>query len=150
MVRRDDHATLAGSAVLAGFDPLQIIPTAWELLPWSFLIDYFSNIGDVLETAVVSRSNIAWTNVSEIVEQKIQVYSTVAGKGFQIGDDVEVDGKPSTAIRVLRTVNRFQPGSLGIPAIQLELPGRPAQFANMTALFAQASNTIHPQNLRRR
>lgn len=148
-VRRDDHASLCGAAVLAGFDPLQFIPTAWELMPWSFLIDYFTNIGDVLETSVVSRSNIAWTNVSTVIKQTSAFYRTVAAKAYQQGSDVEVDGQASTATRTRRTVVRSTPSNLGVPTFQLELPGRPAQFANMTALFAQA-NAVHPQNLPRK
>jgi hypothetical protein len=30
---------------LLGLHPSEIASTAWELLPWSFLIDYFTNIG---------------------------------------------------------------------------------------------------------
>jgi hypothetical protein len=144
-VRQDCHATPAGAAVLAGFDPYQFIPAAWELLPWSFLIDYFSNIGDVLETSVVDQSKIAWTNVSVIVKQTSTFYCTVAPKGFQQGSDVEVDGKASTATATRHNVARSTPASLGVPTIQLELPGLPAQWANMTALFAQANAEVHPQ-----
>lgn len=37
---------------LFGFSPKEFIPTAWELLPWSFLADYFTNIGDLLTCLV--------------------------------------------------------------------------------------------------
>lgn len=150
MVRRDNHATLAGAAVLTGFDPFQFIPTAWELLPWSFLIDYFTNIGDILETSVVSRANIAWTNVSTVVEQTSEFYCTVAPKDVQQGSDVEVDSQATTARRTRRTVTRSQPTTLGIPTLQFELPGKPAQWANMLALFTQASLGIQPQIMRGR
>jgi hypothetical protein len=33
---------------LSGFDLRSFIPTVWELIPYSFLIDYFTNIGDCL------------------------------------------------------------------------------------------------------
>lgn len=32
-----------------GTDPSSILSTAWELLPWSWLIDYFGNVGDYLQ-----------------------------------------------------------------------------------------------------
>lgn len=32
-----------------GTDPSSILSTAWELLPWSWLIDYFANVGDYLQ-----------------------------------------------------------------------------------------------------
>lgn len=33
---------------MSGFDLRNFIPTMWELVPYSFLVDYFSNIGDCL------------------------------------------------------------------------------------------------------
>lgn len=43
-----------------GLGAREFIPTAWELLPWSFLADYFTNIGDVLEAASTDTSNVTW------------------------------------------------------------------------------------------
>jgi hypothetical protein len=34
---------------MAGFDLRSFIPTVWELIPYSFLIDYFVNVGELLE-----------------------------------------------------------------------------------------------------
>jgi hypothetical protein len=46
-----------------GFD--QVIPAGWELMPWSFLIDYFSNIGDVLSAvANISATDFTWVNAT--------------------------------------------------------------------------------------
>nr|UJQ85202.1 MAG: hypothetical protein 1 [Leviviridae sp.] len=44
----------------AGFNLNEVVPTAWELLPWSFLIDYFTNIGEVLSSWSTSRDSIRW------------------------------------------------------------------------------------------
>jgi hypothetical protein len=33
---------------MSGFDLRSFIPTVWELVPYSFLVDYFTNIGDCL------------------------------------------------------------------------------------------------------
>lgn len=49
-----------------GFDANQFIPTAWELLPWSFLIDYFANVGDVLDATFTVTSNLKWINKTDI------------------------------------------------------------------------------------
>lgn len=36
------------------------VPAVWEAIPYSFLIDYFTNIGDVLEAASFPTSDLAW------------------------------------------------------------------------------------------
>jgi hypothetical protein len=39
-----------------------ILPSAWELLPYSFLVDYFTNIGDILSAWSFGRSQVAWVD----------------------------------------------------------------------------------------
>lgn len=34
---------------------------AWEIVPWSFLIDYFTNAGDLISAASMARSGERWT-----------------------------------------------------------------------------------------
>lgn len=47
---------------LFGFTPSQFLPTAWELIPYSFLIDYFTNIGDIVAGWSTLFANLAWCN----------------------------------------------------------------------------------------
>lgn len=144
MVRRNVSGVPWQSPALFGFSPLEFLPTAWELMPWSFLIDYFTNIGDIVETAVFNQSDLIWTNISTIVfqitEDQVRIRPTQSPAcGFQFG------GESSSVKWTRRTVSRVAgAGNLGLPTFSFELPGRPAQWANMTALFAQASH-IHPQ-----
>jgi hypothetical protein len=41
--------TTSGLPEKLGLYPSEFIPTAWELVPWSFVVDYFANIGDILD-----------------------------------------------------------------------------------------------------
>jgi hypothetical protein len=150
MVWRRSRAATVDKAALFGFSPEQFIPTVWELLPWSFLIDYFTNIGDVLEAGVVNQGDIAWTNVSSTVIRTQKYTESVAPASTHAGwSSASVGGSPSFAHLERRTVTRSTPTSIGIPTLTLELPGRPAQFANMLALFTQAQD-ISPQSFRYR
>jgi cell division protein FtsL len=47
---------------LSGISLDRIVPTLWELTPYSFLADYFVNLGDILSAAVQSTVGVVWTN----------------------------------------------------------------------------------------
>jgi hypothetical protein len=49
-------ATAERIVELSGFDLKAFIPTVWEVIPYSFLVDYFVNIGDMLEAATTDTS----------------------------------------------------------------------------------------------
>lgn len=59
-VRAQAVTTAAERFAQFGFTPSEFLPTAWEVLPWSFLLDYFVNIGDMINGAVTDTSNVAW------------------------------------------------------------------------------------------
>ena len=43
-----------------GLTARDFIPAAWELIPYSFLVGYYTNIGDVIDSAFADRRAIAW------------------------------------------------------------------------------------------
>ena len=47
-------------AEFTGFGQSNFIPTVWNLIPYSFLVDYFTNIGTVLDSMSLGRVNLAW------------------------------------------------------------------------------------------
>jgi hypothetical protein len=49
-------------AELLGYDPASFLPTVWELIPYSFLIDYFTNIGEIIEGWSSLLTRLAWCN----------------------------------------------------------------------------------------
>ena len=55
-------------AELCGFTLADFVPSAWEAMPWSFLVDYFSNVGDVLEAFSNNIGEIAWAAEVHITE----------------------------------------------------------------------------------
>lgn len=57
---------------LSGFQFRDFVPTVWELIPGSFLADYFSNIGDVLEAACTDTSAVRRLDQIDIEEYSIR------------------------------------------------------------------------------
>lgn len=43
-----------------GLTASQFVPAAWELIPYSFLVDYYINIGAVIDSAFTDRRAVAW------------------------------------------------------------------------------------------
>lgn len=151
VVRRVD-ATLREKLARIGFNAEEFLPTVWELLPWSFLIDYFTNIGDVIEASAFNVSALSWSTQTT-VKTRTWVRTTWPDESWMRKVTpgpkyfVSFSGEPTRAVLERRIVNRADNAAIGIPSLSWELPGKPAQWANMTALFAQA-NSIHPQRKR--
>lgn len=84
-----------------GVSSLDIVPAAWEAIPWSFLIDYFANVGEMLDSMKLWYANVAWlklgyrnsrtTNTSPFVGPA--VFGTIrwygsGGGGYTLGSFV--------------------------------------------------------------
>jgi hypothetical protein len=67
-----DSARLSSNAsrlaTLSGLNWEDVAPQVWELVPWSFLVDYFINIGDVIESACNVYGQPAWVEEVDINE----------------------------------------------------------------------------------
>lgn len=50
---------------LFGVTAGRILPALWELTPWSFLVDYFVNVGDLLEASLTSTDDVVWANYTD-------------------------------------------------------------------------------------
>lgn len=148
VVRRVD-VTLRNKLSRVGFDPSEFVPTVWELLPWSFLIDYFSNIGDVLESNAFNRADLAWAAQTNVQFRTTKGTQWVDADYLRSQKDyfVSFTGEPASALIERRVVSRLAVADIPLPTLSLELPGRPAQFANMLALWTQAVS-LHPQSHR--
>jgi hypothetical protein len=67
--------------ILSGFTLRDFVPTVWNLLPYSFVADYFINIGDVLEAATTDTSKIAWLARTQACTQE-HIHNVIPDAGL--------------------------------------------------------------------
>jgi hypothetical protein len=146
--------TSTDKLALFGFQPSEFLPTVWELLPWSFLIDYFVSIGDYLDARGAVLGDIIWTN--KTVRKRSFVHRTSSfdyAKTKVLIPAVAViggHGSDGFATYVVTTVDRTG-GAPPIPALYVKWAGPGwGQYANMSALFGQFCSNLHAQNPGRR
>jgi hypothetical protein len=146
-VKRELVTTAMQKARLFGLNPAEFVPTVWELLPWSFLVDYFTNIGDILEAGATDTSKVSWVLQTSISIRKMEAYVVVDTAKNQALKGAKFDsagGIPSSVKYQRRVVARI-PASPVIPSLVFELPGSSIKSLNLLSLFAQA-NVLYPQD----
>lgn len=138
-----DASPVSRVAELTGFTLSDFVPTVWECLPWSFLIDYWSNIGDVLTAATTDTSKVAWVSrcdTTERIRKSSQVYDESHTRKILLGAGyknivVACDGSGSY-VSSAKTITRS--AGLAYPSLQFSVPSSPFQWANMAALRVSA------------
>lgn len=49
-----------------GLQPGQFVCSVWELIPWSFVVDYFTNVGLVLQSLTSKSARLAWSQTTQV------------------------------------------------------------------------------------
>ncbi|DAD52665.1 TPA_asm: maturation protein [ssRNA phage SRR7976299_2] len=112
----------------------EIIPTAWELLPWSFFIDYFSNIGDCINADLVSLENVVWSSSSAVFTYDELHHSFAIRDAFPYLGTTTFSEQPLYSSRYTRVTRT---GDMpDFPSLRFQLPGATKQFLNIAALAA--------------
>jgi len=128
---------VAADLTLFGVSWKELVPTAWELVPYSFLIDYFTNIGDVLDAWSVRKSSLSWAAQTRRVKVLASSYDHVnrwePGLAGCVGPDYSVLSC-STAKYIGTKVERFAVSEVSLPDFTWKIPGLGTKWLNMAAL----------------
>jgi len=126
---------------LFGFTAADFLPTAWELVPWSFLIDYFTNIGDLIEACSFPSANLRWTSRTIRTETKsiTKAYASRDMQDSSIRSTIYAFSSGMATTETTRTDVTRTANVVGGPNVtfQWELPGSGSKkWLNIAALAA--------------
>lgn len=121
---------------LFGFSPEQFLPTAWELLPYSFLIDYFVNIDSVIAGWSTLFTNLAWSNKTTRkwtqVDHMAKSDQSMISPLWTLSQNV-----PATSITKKTSVARAKYEGTYVPDLVFSIPGFGSRkWLNIAALIA--------------
>lgn len=124
----------------AGFRFRDFAPALWEWIPYSFLVDYFTNIGDLIECASFPRSEIAWAQRTWRNTVYRKVRSTVeplSSNPFPLSNYTEIQSfiPPQIIWRRTNFARANYDGSF-VPTLRFEIPGVKGfkKYLNISAL----------------
>jgi hypothetical protein len=117
-----------GDAALAG----------WEICPWSFLADYFGNIGDIIAAATFASSDLSWCNRTTRIRKTRDNRILLDSFTRASGDECTVAGGGNALFReITRSVVR-EFHTPYVPSLKLKCPGiESRKWLNVLALASQ-------------
>lgn len=149
----ETNATVASSAIDRlrtefGFTAENFLPAVYELVPWSFLLDYFTNVGSIIEAGTTATANVKWICRSEKTRTQL-IRSCIGVEPFARPADPTLryvsswSGVDSTTSGIRTTLNRSVPTDLTIPSLRFKNPFTSVKkMVNMLSLMEQQRRSV--------
>jgi len=118
-----------------GFAPSNFLPTIWELIPYSFLVDYFTNVGKVIDSFALRDISLGWgvrTQRVSAISRALEPVNTSTHGGASLGSSASFD--PGEYEDEISKFDRTVVTSVPIPNLRFRIPGLSLQWINMAAL----------------
>lgn len=131
--------SLKGTAEDLGFTLKQVVPSLWELTPFSFLLDYFVNVGDLINTVVYGSTDLIYGVVSTTLRSEVVVYVANPRKANDAHwtYPIESISGGNCVVSLPHWSFTREPLVPSLASVNFTLPVDPRQWTNMLALFIQ-------------
>lgn len=119
-----------------GFHPRDWLPALWEVVPWSFLVDYFVNIDDIISASMYSQTGVKFTNKTtvRVLTSEIQTLGFHKGPTLTYTDKIIQTGNFGALTLLAKDVSRGVYYGSYIPGLRFQIPGLNRKWLNMAAL----------------
>lgn len=124
-----------------GFTPENLLPTLYNLTPWSWLVDYFSNLGDLVSCFSTDTSDVLWVNRTTTQRSTFKCHSgatTFANQQLYIDPTIlrAYSGDFGRWSVDRTTMSRRRLSGVPVPPILFSLPGSSGnQWWNIAAVL---------------
>ncbi|DAD49962.1 maturation protein [ssRNA phage Esthiorhiza.2_46] len=120
--------------------------TAWDLLPYSFVVDYFVNVGEIVNALTFPTSDLTYvvaTERTELISQYLLRHITVDSTPGLVWDS---QGTNASSVKfIVKKFSRYIPDSLDlIPSVRVSLPVSSRPWENMGALISSNTKSLVP------
>lgn len=121
-----------------GFSFEGLVPTIWELVPFSFLVDYFTNVGNVIEGWAFNRTGLLWTlkttrRLSTTQQRNLRYFESTPPSDKRLSTFLS----PGTYSWERSLVDRSRYYGDFVPTMSFQIPTGGTKWANMAALAVQ-------------
>jgi len=111
-----------------------ILPAIWEVIPYSFLIDYFTNIGDVISALSFANSNLGEVYQTILRAHRVEAYDVKSDSPVNPVLLISEQFNPGSFSYSRRSVIRDRIYELPVPTVQVSVPGVGLKWLNIAAL----------------
>lgn len=123
------------------------VPTVWDLIPYSFVVDYFTNIGNIVRAASFCSSDIVYC-CKTTRDTSVREYAPLGSFKFQNPAQYEITSQTASSARSsFKVVNvsrgSAKPSSL-VPSLQFSLPIHNKPWLNIGALMSSRIKSLVP------
>lgn len=121
------------------------VPTIWDLIPYTWIVDYFTNAGDIIRALCFQTQNLSWGKMTTRLTNSYS-YDTDILYNFDFGSYDLIYSAPSSDNSSASIVSFHRtpvyPDDL-VPRAQFTLPiGSLRPWENLTALFAGRQSEV--------
>ena len=129
-----------------GLSAWEFVPTLWELIPYSFLVDYFTNVGGIIASWSYRSLGTDWV-AKNVKWERSAITDNInfhwAPDYFDpAGYDHWIEGHPGVSVVTERKVLRVPEVIVSTPSLELHVPGMTSlKWINILALSKNLTST---------